>query len=428
MTLSLFDIIINIIEAILNVLFIHLSFIGFKKYKPLTFFIFVILEFSLITYYNTIYFSELYLLIAHLIILSLYGLKIKNTIISSFFSSIIFQIILLFSSTFALASHDVIYSLFSIPLSYINIVIISKLSYLLLGVGISNLLFRNSNISSKNKKYFFISLFLLITLYSSIFNSLSDIPHANWKVYFQLIILIIFTICICMLFKKATKDQYEKYQLYLLYKEQEVQNKNYEQLEKSINEISSLRHDMKHILNLIKYHNNRNNKDAIYDIINQQLDSISNIKEVISSGSQSLDYILYQNSNLIKEQNIQLVCNHFVINEKAIDEIDYFTILGNLFDNALENCKANPDKKIIIDRGVKNGNYYFKISNSIDAPILQTNPNLKTTKNNSKYHGIGINNIKEIIKKYNGDIFFDDDGVFFTCVMIIPNIDQEVSV
>lgn len=424
--LSGFDITINIIEAIITVLMVKISHFGNQKNNVAASTISIILIFSIITLNNLGFIEQIPLLLEIIFILTLYGVFSHRNFLNSFFISVIFLIILLTSNTLALISNNLIYFLFNINLSYSWLISFSKVIYFIIGIIISKIIYKNNDTTPKNQLYFNISLFLLVILYVSIFTSIFKDKNTNWQIYLQLIILIAFTICICMLFRKATRDQYEKYQLYLLYKEQEVQNKNYEQLEKSINEISSLRHDMKHILNLIKYHNDHNNKNAIYTIIDQQLNSINNVKEIISSGSQSLDYILYQNSNLIKEQNIQLVCNHFVINEKAIDEIDYFTILGNLFDNALENCKANPDKKIIIDRGIKNGNYYFKISNTIDTPVLKTNPSLETTKTDSKYHGIGINNIRKIIKKYNGNIFFDDDGVFFTCVMVIPNIDQEV--
>lgn len=55
-------------------------------------------------------------------------------------------------------------------------------------------------------------------------------------------------------------------------------------------------------------------------------------------------------------------------------------ILGNLIDNAIENCSSNYIKQIKINIGEYQNNYYIKIQNSISKPILKNNPNLKSTK------------------------------------------------
>lgn len=95
-------------------------------------------------------------------------------------------------------------------------------------------------------------------------------------------------------------------------------------------------------------------------------------------------------------------------------------ILGNLIDNAIENCSSNYIKQIKINIGEYQNNYYIKIQNSISKPILKNNPNLKSTKNNSTNHGCGIKNITSLIKKYNGIIDFSEDNYFFIVKIIIP--------
>ena len=94
--------------------------------------------------------------------------------------------------------------------------------------------------------------------------------------------------------------------------------------------------------------------------------------------------------------------------------------MGNLFDNAIEDCdKINDDKIIHFEISQKKGYVNFVIKNSIDASVLQTNPHLLTSKSNAAWHGLGIRTVKNTVYKYGGMIdFFESNGLFAVDVWI----------
>ena len=106
------------------------------------------------------------------------------------------------------------------------------------------------------------------------------------------------------------------------------------------------------------------------------------------------------------------------INEIPISHTHFSIIIGNLLENAIENCGES--KEIIIDIGNMSTYFYIKIINSIDTSILDNNPHLLTTKHDKKIHGIGLNNIYFILNKYSGKISFNDQDNHFIVRILIP--------
>lgn len=417
--ITFFDLVINLLEGLIVIGFIYLSQLGFKIYKIKTFVFFSLLLFTAITLYNYFNLSSWMCSFLMLSVTITYSHVIStNNLSANIYIALVSQLLTLCAATISLAISDMIVIFTNITLSYSTVVIISKLLYLVFGILIALAIYKNISSSIEKQPLFAISLFLLIILYITIFDSLflGNTNHSDS--YIKLVTLVLFTFFIYKLFSRSIKDQQEKYQMNILYKEQEVKNRNFDQTEKAIKEISTLKHDLKHILQLIKFNLDNNNHKKINEIIDSQLNIIANTSKVYATGNQSLDYILYQNADKLKD--IDVICNYFRFYPLKFDKIDYFIMIGNIFDNAVENCKANPNKKIVIDRGIKNNLYYFKISNSIDQKIIKNNPTLMTTKPDARNHGIGINNIKQIVHKYNGSIDFYDDGIMFTCIIYFP--------
>lgn len=62
---------------------------------------------------------------------------------------------------------------------------------------------------------------------------------------------------------------------------------------------------------------------------------------------------------------------------------------------------------------------YLEVSNSKDA--LEDHSDLRTTKKDTMNHGIGISIIKGIVKKYDGDVLFKDNGNSFKVKLFLKN-------
>lgn len=93
--------------------------------------------------------------------------------------------------------------------------------------------------------------------------------------------------------------------------------------------------------------------------------------------------------------------------------------MGNLWDNALEGCEGIREEKKIFFSVKQIGNMIMvKIENSCHQNV---NPNnLKTTKIDSKMHGIGSQNIEFVVNKHEGTIKrMCENGIFTIQIIMI---------
>ena len=82
--------------------------------------------------------------------------------------------------------------------------------------------------------------------------------------------------------------------------------------------------------------------------------------------------------------------------------IDFSAVFSNAVDNAIEHERKETKKEIAISVYEKKGYDVISVKNRISKSILETNPNLSSTKNDSEKHGFGVSQIKEIAESYEG--------------------------
>jgi histidine kinase-, DNA gyrase B-, and HSP90-like ATPase len=96
---------------------------------------------------------------------------------------------------------------------------------------------------------------------------------------------------------------------------------------------------------------------------------------------------------------------------KNIDIIDICTIIANLLDNAIEAYNKNFENyDIILNLNESNGVYFIEVSNPIEKSVLAHNNRLKTSKPDTKNHGLGIKSVKSRAEKYNGSAEFAEEN------------------
>ena len=111
-----------------------------------------------------------------------------------------------------------------------------------------------------------------------------------------------------------------------------------------------------------------------------------------------------------------------------LSDIEICSVIGNLFDNAVESCKKITDtKNRYINFQVKPFNHMLSmtIENSSDGiHSIDKNGKLQSSKtvtqNESMYHGLGLRRVEEIIENHNGFIDIIPEKEFFQITILIP--------
>ena len=133
-----------------------------------------------------------------------------------------------------------------------------------------------------------------------------------------------------------------------------------------------------------------------------------------------VDALLNQKAYLAKSKNIQI---HFEINDLSglqLDSVDVTTILGNLLDNAMEACVLYGKGSQIQVKVLLGDTLFFAIRNT-SKPVRIIAESIPTTKPNPQLHGFGLENVKTLLHKYNGEYAMEYDAGWFTFTGEIEN-------
>lgn len=235
-----------------------------------------------------------------------------------------------------------------------------------------------------------------------------------YRIFLALISFAMFAVTVLVLnaMVKVTKSNEIKMQNMIMKKEQEMYISEIENGSEYIREIAKIKHDMKNKIYCIGEMLSTNNiKEAktVCDSISQELKSAP---EIFNTKNIHLNSILNVTYKKAKEKGVDIMVNAQTL-FKDVDGIDLITVIGNLCDNAIEALQKQEKKQLQLLLFRRSGYYMVAVKNNISDSVLENNPNLLSDKDNTVFHGHGINSVRNILKKYNGDIrLFEEDGFF----------------
>ena len=106
-----------------------------------------------------------------------------------------------------------------------------------------------------------------------------------------------------------------------------------------------------------------------------------------------------------------------------VSDSDLISIIGNLCDNAIEYLSAIPEsqRRMRLKIKVHRGYYCITCKNTILESVLETNPDLNSTKDDAAFHGKGIKLLKQTAEKYQGEFVCSEENDQFIISAIIRN-------
>lgn len=192
------------------------------------------------------------------------------------------------------------------------------------------------------------------------------------------------------------------------------------QLDDKLNQLLSLRHDMKNHLIVIDGYASQHNDRKIHEYIHNISEDLS-LTNAVDSGSHIVSALIAEKENKAKSQNIRCEINISTpgIN---IDDFSITTIIGNLFDNAIK-AASECEHGWIRFSLTQTGSYMnIVVENSYFGNIIENNGEFTSTKNDKVLpHGIGIKNVRKVVSNLNGHIDFSYASGYFSVKAELPN-------
>lgn len=275
---------------------------------------------------------------------------------------------------------------------------------------------KKKNINQNSFRY--LAVLSIIGIIGFVFIAIQMLTSFNvtlsigWYIFLVFLSIVIFVTYFIVKSKNLTK------QLQLLTSQNDILERNYEQINDYYTANAKYYHDLKHHFTALQYmlENGKNEEAKVY------LTSLKNPVESYSithwTGIDVIDTILSDKMAIAKKYNIEMKMNIQLLPfHIGIEKRDLCAIFANLLDNAIE---ASP-KKIEVLVKIVHEMLLIQIHNDYQIEPNEKNGKFLTRKTMMLQHGWGIQSVESVVRKYNGSMNISTKEEMF-CVDIIINI------
>ncbi len=253
----------------------------------------------------------------------------------------------------------------------------------------------------------------LIIFYVVAWKNQLDITTSKLIVFTVLLVINILTYYIYQKFQEQAEELVNSR---LLEQQNSYYKARYEDVEKQWAVLKKIRHDMKnnYVLELSYLENEK--YAELHDIYTKAIGDLRGKSHVIDTGNIGVDSIVNYKVEMAKECGIRVRQDIKIRSDILIDNSDLNVVLGNLFDNAIEETSKlqEEDRQLAFRLYSDETALLFAIENPYEGNVQKNEKGeIITTKADKENHGIGLGAVKEIVKRYNGNLDIEvTDEVF----------------
>ena len=197
----------------------------------------------------------------------------------------------------------------------------------------------------------------------------------------------------------------------------EQQRREVEAVKRSENELRILRHDMRMLLSNLSVCIENNDRETAREMISAYTSYIEGTKVDYYCANAIVNYILTDFANKCKEKQVAFTCVAGV-EELAVDEILFSSILSNALDNALnaQEEMAEDRRRVELMLKLVNGKLLLSVKNpTATVPVFVDGLPLSARKG----HGYGTRSIRYMTERMGGHCQFSvQDGLFILRVVL----------
>ena len=200
-----------------------------------------------------------------------------------------------------------------------------------------------------------------------------------------------------------------------------IQIRAFQILEQQYRQSERLRHDMKNHLIALSGLLKRGEWVKIEAYLKRMEQCVNLETGEENTGNSAVDALLYQKRKLAEDSHIRWECDVQVPPTCTIHEFDLCVLFGNLLDNALDACgklSSERDRLIRIQAGPVKKCFLLEIKNHTDLKDMDKIQ--FRNKWSADGHGIGLLNVQDVLRKYDGTLHMALQDDFFIVSFLIP--------
>ena len=203
------------------------------------------------------------------------------------------------------------------------------------------------------------------------------------------------------------KRQMESYEEFMIMQEEQIHiivDKD-EKLRKFI-------HDMNSHMLMLRTYAQKEDYDRLLEYLDDMAQYSSIRNKIVYTGDSAVDAVFREFIEMAQEKGIVITTDINLNSGCKIKSFDLCVIMSNIFKNAIEACEKIEDinnRKIDIKMYAIDNFLEISMENSVTEKIEIVNNKLYTSKTDKRYHGLGTENIRQTVEKYNGKVEFSCD-------------------
>ncbi len=234
------------------------------------------------------------------------------------------------------------------------------------------------------------------------------------------LILMLFLLIVCLI---VILEYHIMVRLNLLLKSKENNlKKDYALLNQEIERNRKINHDNKHDMEyLYNCFKQKDYNSGMNYIEHKERHYILIQKNSVWTGHGSIDFLINRAKAQADEKKILFTIEVDIV-EIPIEEYDFFSVLSNLLDNAIEASSQNNEGEGRITLQILSLNNVFKlkIENTYLIEPDKRGKHFVSGKEDKELHGWGIENVKEVVSRYDGEIDIKyGNGIFLVVIILI---------
>ena len=248
------------------------------------------------------------------------------------------------------------------------------------------------------------------------------ISYEFWRIYShlqmsELIWVALFHYCMNLLMLHLVATSVREYQevvrLGLISKKREFELAEQNIGVGLVRQYSFIRHEFKNICFRMQVLLKEKRYEELENLITHYTGEKLEYNELINTGKHMVNIILSQKIREARLFDINIVTKVLLNETLPLSDDELGTILSNLIDNAIEASKKETEKDIRIEMNSVKDFIQIMVKNKVGYDVLEKNPYLKTTKEEARFHGIGLSIIREIVQQHNGKLDYRMKGGYF---------------
>lgn len=236
-----------------------------------------------------------------------------------------------------------------------------------------------------------------------------------------ILMLLFINVATFYLYDSIIAEMDEKMSNKMLTQQNNYYESQFELMKTALKATNSFRHDLMNHVSILYTLCEDDDKEKLKDYLAEMMEEKVIQKVYAHSGNPVIDSILNFKLQEADSLGIHVSLELNVPEKLSVKSFDMTVILGNLLDNAIHACSrlAEDKKKINMVIRYDKGRLIIDIKNQYNNTILYENGNIITTREDKKNHGIGLNNVKSAVERYQGLLNVEHSEEIFSVTALL---------